>query len=271
MVTNRELVVAGADDRTIVVTDEGQGPAILLVHGGSTDGSSWAGVAAVLVERFRVLRFDRPTYRCDPPPAGTDAMAGEVGDVLAVADAVDGPLLMVGHSSGAVVALQGALAAPSRFAGIVLYEPPLAITEPLGGDPLRRARAALDAGDPDRAMSIYLCEIVQASAAGVAALRLMPSIWDELCGYAPAQLADAEAIESLGVGLDRYAHLDLPALLLGGGRSPAHLRRRLDALADVLPHVDSTVILPRQGHLANLRAPGDVARVIASFAGRVMR
>jgi pimeloyl-ACP methyl ester carboxylesterase len=57
---------------------------------------------------------------------------------------------------------------------------------------------------------------------------------------------------------------------LGGGRSPAHLRARLDALAAVLPRLDSVVILPRQGHLANLRAPGEVAQVIASFADRVM-
>jgi pimeloyl-ACP methyl ester carboxylesterase len=38
----------------------------------------------------------------------------------------------------------------------------------------------------------------------------------------------------------------------------------------VLPRLDSVVILPRQGHLANLRAPGEVAQVIASFADRVM-
>jgi pimeloyl-ACP methyl ester carboxylesterase len=265
--------VAGAGTTTIAVTDEGQGPAILLLHAGSTNGASWQGVAATLSGRFRVLRLDRWIYRTgptDPPPAGASAMAAEVGDVLAVAAAVTGPLLLVGHSSGAVVALESALAAPSRFAGILLYEPPLAVTEPLGGDPLRRARAALDAGNPGRAMTIHMREIVGASRLSVAAMRLVPPIWHVLRGYAPGQITDDEAIESLGVGLDRYARLDLPALLLGGGRSPAHLRARLDALAAVLPRVDSVVILPSQGHLANLRAPDEVARVIASFADRVL-
>src|SRR5262245_38197849 len=268
-----ELVVAGSDGAPVAVTDQGQGRAILLLHAGSTNRSSWEGVAAALAGRFRVLRFDRWTYRTDKPPraaAGAATMAAEVADVLAVAAAVEGPLLLVGHSSGAVVALQSALAAPSRFAGLLLYEPPLAVTEPLGGDALRRARAALDAGDPDRAIAVHLREIVQMPRLAVAAMRLVPPVRTVLRGDAAAQIADDEAIESLGVGLSRYARLDLPVLLLGGARSPAHLRERLDVLAAVLPHLEGVVILPRQGHQANLRAPAAVAEVIASFADRVL-
>ena len=181
---SRELLVAGADGGPIAVTDEGQGPAVLLLHAGSADRSSWAGVAAALVARFRVLRFDRWTYRdghAAAAPAGADTMAAEVGDVLAVAAAVGGRPLLVGHSSGAVVALESALAAPAAFAGMVLYEPPVAVAEPLGGEALRRARAALDAGDPDRAITIHMREIVGAGrlvvaghAAGAAGLAGRP-------------------------------------------------------------------------------------------------
>jgi pimeloyl-ACP methyl ester carboxylesterase len=179
-------------------------------------------------------------------------MAAEVRDVLAVADAVAGPLLLVvGHSSGAVVALQSALAAPSRFAGLV------------------RARAALDSGEPGRAIAIHLREIVGMSRLAVAGVRRVPPIWQVVRGYAAAQITDDEAIESLGVGLDRYASLDLPVLLLGGERSPAFLRVGLEALAAVLPRPDPLVVLAGQGHMANLRAPGEVARAVASFAGRV--
>jgi pimeloyl-ACP methyl ester carboxylesterase len=269
--TSRELVVAGAGDSPITVTDEGQGPAILLLHPGSANRSSWAGVAAALSERFRVLRFDRWTYRgghAGTAPAGADTMDAEVRDVLAVAAAA-GRLLLVGHSSGAVVALESALAAPAGFSGMVLYEPPVAVDEPLGGEALRRARAALDAGDPDRAITIHMREIVGAGRIGIAAMRRVPPVWQVVRDHAAAQITDDEAIESLGVGLGRYARLDLPVLLLGGGRSPAHMRERLDALAAVLPRLDSTVVMPEQGHMANLRAPGEVAKVIAAFADRL--
>jgi pimeloyl-ACP methyl ester carboxylesterase len=267
----RELSVPRAVGAPIAVTDAGEGPTILLVHGGSSNGSSWSGVAAALSGRFRILRFDRLIYRHDTPPAGADAMAGEVADVLAIASAVDGPLLLVGHSSGAVVALQSALAAPSRFAGMLLYEPPVAVTRPLGGEALRRARAALDAGDPDRAIAIHLRDIAGSPRLAVAVMRVVPPVRQAMRRYAAAQIADDEALESLGVGLDRYAGLDLPVLLLGGARSPANLRARLDALASVLPRLDSVVIMADQGHLATLRAPDKVAAVIASFVDRVLR
>ena len=47
-------------------------------------------MAAAPAGRFRVLRFGRWTHRdghADPAPAGAEAMAAEVGDVLAVAAA----------------------------------------------------------------------------------------------------------------------------------------------------------------------------------------
>jgi pimeloyl-ACP methyl ester carboxylesterase len=271
-VAGRELLVAGADGGPIPVTEEGQGPAILLLHPGSADRTSWARVAAALAERFRVLRFDRWTYRgghAGAAPAGADAMAAEVADVLAVAAAIGERPLLVGHSSGAVVALESALAAPATFRAMVLYEPPVAVDEPLGGETLRRARAALDAGDPDRAISIHMREIVGTGRLMVAAMRRLPPVWQVVRGHAAAQITDDEAIESLGVGLDRYGRLDLPVLLLGGGRSPGHMRARLEALAAVLPRLDSTVVMPEQGHLANLRAPGEVATVIAAFSDRL--
>src|SRR5258705_543332 len=98
------------------------------------------------------------------------------------------------------------------------------------GAALRRARAALDAGDPDRAIAIHTRDIVGSPAALVMLMRFVPPIRNTMRRFASSQIADDEAIESLGVGLDRYAALDLPVLLLGGERSPAHLRARLDAL-----------------------------------------
>ena len=261
--------VTSADGFRIPVTEQGHGRPILIVHPGGGTSAAWARVAGHLMVRFRVLRFDRRTYSVPGGVEPTATMENEVNDVLAVAAAAGEPVVLAGHSSGAVVALEAALASPAQVAGMVLYEPPVAVTEPLGGDALVRAKAALAAGDPGRAMEIHLREIVQAPGLLVRLLPLVRPLWRQVTTFAPGQIRDDANIESLGVGVDRYAALDVPVLLLGGARSPRHLRARLDALAAVLPGVDSLVILPRQGHLANARAPGKVAQIIESFAYRV--
>jgi pimeloyl-ACP methyl ester carboxylesterase len=216
-----------------------------------------------------VLTYDRPIYRATPPPRGAAAMAAEVADLLAIAEAVQEPLLVVGHSSGEVVALEGALR--HRFAGLLLYEPPVAVDRPIGGEALVRARAALDRGDPHAAMVIHARDVVRAGRLGALAFRLVPAVGRTLIAHAEGQIADDEALESLGVGVERYAAVDVPVLLLGGARSPAHLRAGLDALAAVLPRLDSVVVLQKQGHVATLRAPEQVAAVIGDFADRVTR
>lgn len=197
-------------------------------------------------------------------------MDGEVHDVLAIAEAVRSPVAATGHSSGAVVVLESALASPERFAGILLYEPPVAVTRPLGGDHLRRARRAAEKGDVDAAVHIFLREIVEVPAYVVSALKLIRPVWHRLRESAPAQIADTEAIESLGIGIERYRNLHVPALLLGGGfLSPRHASTRLDALAGVLPLVESRITLRFQGHGAHYSAPQKVANVVADFVARI--
>jgi pimeloyl-ACP methyl ester carboxylesterase len=252
----------------VVVTERGAGPPILLVHAGGSTGAVWLKVATMLSGAFRVLVYDRPTYRTATPPAGAEAMAAEIADLLTVAGAVDEPLVVVGHSSGAVVVLEAALR--RRFGGLLLYEPPVAVDRPIGGAALRRARAALDRGDPHEAMVVHARDIVGASRLGVLVFRLLPFVGRPLVAHAAGLIADDEALESLGVGVDRYAAVDVPVLLLGGERSPRHLRAGLDALAAVLPRADPVEILAGQGHVATVRAPDQVAAVIAGFAGRVL-
>jgi len=56
--------------------------------------------------------------------------------------------------------------------------------------------------------------------------------------------------------------IDVPVLLLGGDKSPAHLRERLDALRQALPHADR-LTMHGQGHNAERTAPARVAEAVA--------
>jgi pimeloyl-ACP methyl ester carboxylesterase len=68
--------------------------AIVLVHGGFVDGSGWEGVS-------RALKKDGYDVRVVQNP--TESLAGDVAATHAVIDALEKPVILVGHSYGGVV------------------------------------------------------------------------------------------------------------------------------------------------------------------------
>ncbi|NAZ84879.1 alpha/beta fold hydrolase [Kineococcus indalonis] len=74
-------------------------PTIVLVHGAFADASSWAPVTAELLDRgFTVL----------VPPVYNRSLSADAASVRAVVEAVDGPVLLAGHSyGGAVIGVAG--------------------------------------------------------------------------------------------------------------------------------------------------------------------
>jgi pimeloyl-ACP methyl ester carboxylesterase len=265
----RAKAADGTEARAI---DEGRGPVILVLHPGLDDGTSWAKVAARLTPHYRVVRVHRRRYRLDLTGVPC-TVAQEVEHVLAVAEAVGGgPMLIVGHSSGAVVALETLVAAPSLFAGAVLYEPPIVIGAPLGGphgEIHRRTRAAIAAGRPGKAIRIFVRETVRVPAWVAVLSGVFVSVVPRMRAFAPRQIEDSVGMDSLGVRLDAYAGIDVPTVLLGGDRSPAHLGERLDALERVLPRVER-VVMRGQGHSAHSAAPDHVAAAIETLAAEVL-
>ncbi|WP_158839302.1 alpha/beta fold hydrolase [Saccharothrix deserti] len=262
-----------ADGTDVRVHDEGHGPVILMVGPGLDDGTRTRKLAGVLATRFRVLRLHRRQYRLDLKTAGGPcSIAQEVEDVLAVAAAVGEPVIVYGHSSGGVVALEALAASPPSFAGAVVFEPAAVTGAPLAGargEVITRARAALVAGKPGTALAIFMRDTVgmppwQAWLAGV-----LTALVPRYRQFVPAQIDDLEALDRLGVRLDVYARITVPTLLLGGDRSPAHLVDRLDAIARVMPHAER-VVMRKRDHGADLKAPEHVARVIGTFADNVL-
>jgi pimeloyl-ACP methyl ester carboxylesterase len=258
--------VTSADGTEVHAWDEGRGPVILIIHPGNDDGTSWRKVAARLSGRFRVVRIVRRQYRLDLPAPCPYSMAREVEDVLALAEVIGEPMVVVGHSSGGVVALEVLAAEPSAFAGAVLFEPPVAIGPPAGNEATDRARSAIAAGQPGKAMQIFVRDVVGMRPAEAWVLRVLVTAIPKMRALAPRQIND---LDGVGLRLDAYARITTPTVLLGGERSPAHLGERLDALAAVIPHA-SKVILARRDHSAHLKAPGEVAQVIETLARAVL-
>jgi pimeloyl-ACP methyl ester carboxylesterase len=116
-------------DRTGVevrVQEVGEGPPVVLVHGASNSGVSWAGLVARL-DRFRCIVLDRPGCGLSPPhPTGFGDMAqfeafsdALVVDVLDALDLERG--CVVATSFGGYTALRGAAAHPDRIERMVVF------------------------------------------------------------------------------------------------------------------------------------------------------
>jgi len=264
------IMAWAADGSSVRAFDEGSGPVVLILHGGMGSVASWRRVAARLTPRFRVLRLHRRQYRLDLKTGSACTMADEVEHVTALVRAISQPMVVVGHSSGAVLALEALVASPSAFAGAVLYEPPCVIGPPLGGEALARAKAAIGAGKPAIALAIFVRDIVRMPTWTALLTGLIAPLSPRIRRLVPHQIDDCAAIDQLGNRLDAYAKITVAVVLIGGDRSPAHLGERLDALQTTLPHAER-VVLQRQGHAANVFAPGKLADVIAGLADRVLR
>ncbi|WP_340557821.1 alpha/beta fold hydrolase [Streptomyces sp. GSL17-111] len=264
-----ELRTTSADGTPLTALDDGRGPTLLLVHGGGESPASWDAVLPALTGHFRVVRIARRLYAPGANAPATHSMAVEAADVLAIARLLTGPLVLVGHSSGAVAALETALRSPGVAAGLVLYEPPLPTRALVGGEAARRARAALAAGEPEQALRIHLRDIAQEPAERVE--RLLAAVRRPMSprpGLA-AGLADIAALDALGTGVERFRRLDVPTTLVEGDRSPARLRDRLADLAAALPDA-RVVTLAGHGHTAHRTAPRALAAAIREAAGRAL-
>lgn len=264
------LTTTSADGTEVRAFDEGHGPVILVLHPGLDDGSRWAKVAGALAKRYRVVRVQRRQYRLDLTDGRPWPFDREVEDVQALAAVLDEPILLVGHSSGGITALEAMAASPAMFRGGVVYEAPVITGPPLGGEALVRAKAAIAAGKPGKAMQIFIADVVKAGVVVAAVVRPAIALVPSLRRFAPRQVDDLEAIDRLGNRLHAYAAIDIPVLLVGGDKSPVHLGDRLDALERTLPKVER-VVMHKRGHDANVRAPAELARVIERFADKVLR
>ena len=238
------------------------------MHGGLADPSAWSKVAGLLTERFRVVRLHRRRYRLDLDLSEC-SIADEVQDISAVAAALGRQFVLVGHSSGAVVALEALAVGVPGVVGAVLYEPPALLHPDEFGEAAARIRADFDAGRVRQALGGYLRSFLQLPAAASwitgQVLPSMPGVRALIKG----QVGDAVALNALGPRLSIYSAITKHVLFLTGDRSPRHLQQRVRRLAEVIPKA-RVVTLTGQAHGANDVAPDRVADEIGRFVAEVL-
>lgn len=244
--------ISSKDGTTLSVWISGHGPPLLLVHGTTADHTRWIGVAQDLERRFTVYAMDR-RGRGGSGDAEGYRIEREAEDVAAVVEAVGESVAVLGHSYGAVCALEAALLT-GHISKMVLYEPPIPSGLPMYPPGLPdRMQALLDGGEAEQALEIFMREVVRMPEHEFAAYRELPA-WAgriELAHTIPRELAIDRTYEFDG---SRFADLDVRTLLLLGGDSPPLFQRAV-ALVDAALHNATLRELPGQQHIAMDTAP----------------
>ncbi|MDE1177524.1 MAG: alpha/beta hydrolase [Edaphobacter sp.] len=117
------------DGMQIHVRDEGRRDdptPIVLLHGTGSSLQTWNDWANLLKATHRVIRFDRPGFGLTGPnPSGDYSMDYYSGFLERLLDQlnVNGPVILVGNSSGGYMAWRFAVAHPHRVARLVLISP----------------------------------------------------------------------------------------------------------------------------------------------------
>lgn len=253
----------------------GCGPPILLLHGTGAANHSWRDVAPRLSDDYTVIAPDLPGHGFTQTPAGEgSSLPGMAAGVSALVAALGvRPVLAVGHSAGAAVALRMAIDSGAFPAGVVSLNGALRPFPGAAGQ-IFPAMAKLIFLNP---MAIQMFAWRAAQPGAVA--RLMEGTGSRI---------DASGLEHYGRLLRTTGHIegamgmmarwnlvplqnDLPRLaapltLVAAENDRAVPPAVAEEAAAIAPHA-RLIRLPGFGHLAHEEDPDRAAEIIREAAG----
>jgi pimeloyl-ACP methyl ester carboxylesterase len=252
--------VAAKDGTAIAVECAGAGPNLVIVHGGTGDRTRWKPLFSLFASHFTVCAMDRRGHGAsgDSPDYSLEK---EVEDVVAVAKSRSGPVFVLGHSYGAVCALEAAFLT-DKISKLVLYEPPLQDLDHTAV--AARIEKMIKAGDRERATVTFFQEIVMLSPSEIAGMKARPS-WPALVASIESQLRQIRALAAYRFDPKRMSTQKTPTLLLTGSNTQSpQLKAAIDGLMHSLP-IRSLVVFEGQQHNAMDTIPQQFASVVTDF------
>jgi hypothetical protein len=253
--------VTSKDGTTIAFDWLGEGPAVILVSGGSVDRSSNAPLAGVLATKFTVYNYDR---RGRGPSGDTQpyAVQREVEDIDAVISAAGGSAGLYGSSSGAALALEAAASGVS-ITKLALWETPWIVGDSRprpAPDTAAVYRAFVAEGRRGDAVEYFMTKVVGLPAEFAEFARTQPW-WPGQEALAHTLAYDAEIMGDYELPTGRIAKVTVPTLVLDGGASFDWMGQTAQTTVDALPD-GRRQTLAGQGHDVD---PAVLAPALAAF------
>jgi len=253
--------------------ERGSGVPIVLVHGTNGDCRSFAAQMEPLGARYHSISVSLRHYYPEPwDGEGEFSARQHVEDVIAFITALGERAHLLGHSRGGHVSMHVALRRPDLLRSLTLAEPGLPPAALLPGSPdgerfantrierTRRMTEMIKAGKIDEAAEHFVNAI-----SGPGTYRARTEAANEMTRD-NIRTALGEARDTRDpVTPEQAAQLKVPALLIGGAKSPPRFAPVLDALERAIPNVRRLVI-SEAGHTMYRTTPEIFNRAVLEFA-----
>ncbi|UCF78426.1 MAG: alpha/beta hydrolase [Candidatus Eiseniibacteriota bacterium] len=246
---------------------EGEGPALVLIHGWSLNLKMWDDQVPAFSRRYQVVRYDRRGFGLSGGKEGSGHDVDDLSVLLSLLGIQRTHVL--GMSQGALTALGFALAHPGSLSGLVLQGPQPPRDFGLrwnGADryPLQEYRELARRKGLQAFRRAWLEHPLLSIPAHRPELKARLEVLLECYSgdslLAPGPRSGEDALPSMG----RIPEILAPALVVVGNQEIPYFRIAADALVYALPHASKAVI-EGGGHLINLIEPEKYNELVMQF------
>ena len=243
----------------------GVGEPLLLIHGVGMNATIWEPQIDLLKNRYDVIAIDMLGHGESPLPPEDAGLANYADQAIALLDHLGlASASVVGHSMGALVALEIALRAPERVRRVIslnaVFRRPPALAKAV-----RERAAAMNSHDDPSAVaatiSRWFGDPVPAGRAGAAATARAALESVDPQGYARTYRLFARADEAHA---DSLSQLSMPALFMTGSEDRNSSPAMSAAMAHLAPQ-GQCIVLEGERHMMTIASPEKVTRHIAAF------
>jgi pimeloyl-ACP methyl ester carboxylesterase len=268
--TEPEVKSISIDGDSIHYIDIGKGDPVVFVHGALGDYRTWQAQIDAFAKNYRVIAYSR-RYAWPNQQTAIDsskhAFASHAKDLAEFLQKLNlEPVHLVGHSSGAYIALLAAIDHPELMRSLTLGEPPvmplLPPPSPNDVNPFAEAAEAFANDEQEKAVNYFLSVVTGDSSYFS---RLSQS--DRELMMMNTQEAKANiTVENImpPVTCDDLKKINCPVLLLGGGKSPSFYSLIINKMEPCLSNKEKAT-LPNTSHGLEYENPSEFNKVVLGF------
>jgi pimeloyl-ACP methyl ester carboxylesterase len=251
------------DGTAISFAATGEGRTVVIVSGALSTAADAAPLAQALTDAgFRAVVWERRARGASGDHPGSTPK-DEVDDLAAVIDAAGGADAVLGHSSGAVLALYAAMRGVHTGA-LFLSEPPIDFDGSGFGDELpEKLQGLVDAGESEDAVASFQLDAIGLPAEMVDAARAGGQL-AVLAPLAQSTVYDTRLTLRLRQVDPALLDVSVPVTVLRGAQTFPFLVAASDRLAAVMPDAQLVVVPESVMHRPD---PVATVRVIAERLG----